>query len=54
VADEGAAAFRDVRLLGPVEFGRIDGTVSTPGSGRERTALAVLAVKAGLSWRQAR
>ncbi len=37
-----------MRLLGPVELGRVDGTVSTLGSGRERTALAVLAAKAGL------
>jgi DNA-binding SARP family transcriptional activator/pimeloyl-ACP methyl ester carboxylesterase len=45
---EAAAGFVDVRLLGPLELGRADGTVSTLGSGRERTALAALAVRAGL------
>jgi DNA-binding SARP family transcriptional activator/pimeloyl-ACP methyl ester carboxylesterase len=45
---EAAAVFVDVRLLGPLELGRTDGTVSTLGSARERTALAVLAVRAGL------
>ena len=43
-----SAAFGEVRLLGPVEIGRPDGTVSTIGSARERTILAALAVKAGL------
>jgi DNA-binding SARP family transcriptional activator/pimeloyl-ACP methyl ester carboxylesterase len=48
VVDVGTAAFADVRLLGPVELGRVDGTVSTIGSARGRTALAALAVRAGL------
>lgn len=43
-----AAAFADVRLLGPLELGRVDGTISTLRSVRERTALAALAAKAGL------
>jgi DNA-binding SARP family transcriptional activator/pimeloyl-ACP methyl ester carboxylesterase len=41
-------ALADVRLLGPVELGWVDGTVSTLGSARVRTALAALAAKAGL------
>lgn len=45
---EDVAAFVDVRLLGPVELGWPDGTVSTIGSARERTVLAALAVRAGL------
>jgi DNA-binding SARP family transcriptional activator len=44
-----AAAVVDVRLLGPVELARLDGTVVTIGSARERTVLAALAVKAGLT-----
>ena len=44
----GGAAFSDVRLLGPLELGRVDGSVSTLGSARERTVLAALAAKAGL------
>ena len=43
-----AAGFSEVRLLGPVELGRRDGTASTIGSARERAVLAALAVRVGL------
>jgi DNA-binding SARP family transcriptional activator/pimeloyl-ACP methyl ester carboxylesterase len=43
-----SSPFAEVRLLGPVELGRRDGSSSTVGSGLERTLLATLAVNAGL------
>jgi DNA-binding SARP family transcriptional activator/pimeloyl-ACP methyl ester carboxylesterase len=43
-----SSPFAEVRLLGPVELGRRDGSAATVGSGLERTLLAVLAVNAGL------
>jgi DNA-binding SARP family transcriptional activator/pimeloyl-ACP methyl ester carboxylesterase len=47
VAEE-AAAVVDIRLLGPIELGRGDGTAAAIGSARERTVLAALAIKAGV------
>jgi DNA-binding SARP family transcriptional activator/pimeloyl-ACP methyl ester carboxylesterase len=41
--------FTEVRLLGPVELARADGSSAAVGSRRERTLLAVLAVNAGLA-----
>jgi DNA-binding SARP family transcriptional activator/pimeloyl-ACP methyl ester carboxylesterase len=46
--DAVSAPFSEVRLLGPVELGRQDGTSAAIGSRHERTLLAVLAVHAGL------
>jgi DNA-binding SARP family transcriptional activator/pimeloyl-ACP methyl ester carboxylesterase len=43
-----SSPFAEVRLLGPVELGRRDGSSVTVGSGLERTLLAALAVNAGL------
>ena len=43
-----SSPFAEVRLLGPVELGRRDGSAATVGSGLERTLLAALAVNAGL------
>jgi DNA-binding SARP family transcriptional activator/pimeloyl-ACP methyl ester carboxylesterase len=43
-----SAPFAEVRLLGPVELGRRDGSSVGVGSGLERTLLAALAVNAGL------
>jgi DNA-binding SARP family transcriptional activator len=43
-----SAPFSEVRLLGPVELGRQDGTSAAIGIRHERTLLAVLAVNAGL------
>jgi DNA-binding SARP family transcriptional activator/pimeloyl-ACP methyl ester carboxylesterase len=43
-----AAPFAEVRLLGPVELGRRDGSAAAVGSRLERTLLAALAVNAGL------
>jgi DNA-binding SARP family transcriptional activator len=43
-----SAPFAEVRLLGPVELGRRDGSSVGVGSGLERTLLAALAVSAGL------
>jgi DNA-binding SARP family transcriptional activator len=43
-----SSPFAEVRLLGPVELGRRDGSAAGVGSGLERTLLAVLAVNAGL------
>jgi DNA-binding SARP family transcriptional activator/pimeloyl-ACP methyl ester carboxylesterase len=43
-----SSPFAEVRLLGPVELGRRDGSSAGVGSGLERTLLAALAVNAGL------
>jgi DNA-binding SARP family transcriptional activator/pimeloyl-ACP methyl ester carboxylesterase len=43
-----AAPFAEVKLLGPVELGRRDGSSAAVGSRLERTLLAALAVNAGL------
>ena len=43
-----SSPFAEVRLLGPVELGRRDGSSAGVGSGMERTLLAALAVNAGL------
>ena len=43
-----SSPFAEVRLLGPVELGRRDGSSAAVGSGLERTLLAALAVNAGL------
>ena len=43
-----SSPFAEVRLLGPVELGRRDGSSVGVGSGLERTLLAALAVNAGL------
>jgi DNA-binding SARP family transcriptional activator/pimeloyl-ACP methyl ester carboxylesterase len=43
-----SSPFAEVRLLGPVELGRRDGSSAAVGSSLERTLLAALAVNAGL------
>jgi DNA-binding SARP family transcriptional activator/pimeloyl-ACP methyl ester carboxylesterase len=43
-----SSPFTEVRLLGPVELGRRDGSSAAVGSRLERTLLAALAVNAGL------
>jgi DNA-binding SARP family transcriptional activator/pimeloyl-ACP methyl ester carboxylesterase len=43
-----SSPFAEVRLLGPVELGRRDGSLAAVGSSLERTLLAALAVNAGL------
>jgi DNA-binding SARP family transcriptional activator len=48
MGQDAPSPFAEVRLLGPVELGRQDGSSTAVGSRLERTLLAALAVNAGL------